>query len=445
MEIKIKLFVSICICIFNTNPAKSQDWIDNIQKQETELKVIRKKAKEGDGEALMKMYKYTRKEEYLKESAQRGYIPAIIKNGDIPQMREYAKKGYQEVMYNLAKSLFGKRKDCKDNEEAEKWFKKCLDKYPDGAYYIGQIYHNGWGKQKDEKEAYKWYSYAATHGIDKALEAAILLKPNGDLNSQTIRWDPIDSDIPKTGIHNPTSFAVIIGNGTYRDGSKITSAEHDGSIMKAYFINMLGLPAKNIRFIENATFNDMKISINWLSQILEAFEGEATCFVYFAGKGHIDLQRKTAMLMPVDANRDNKQLMYEVNEINQLLTEQPAKKIIIILDASFNGADREGHIDSNARGIAIKTQPLSKGRSITLLAASTEQTAYGYPAKNHGLFTYHLLKAMHDSQKALTLGELINSVQNAVSISSLKNNNHQQTPVIITELQTNEWENWVLW
>ena len=105
---------------------------------------------------------------------------------------------------------------------------------------------------------------------------------------------------------------------------------------------------------------------------------------------------------------------------------------MVFLDACFSGATREGGMLAEARGVALKPKPVSaEGNMFVLSAASDQETALPYTEKNHGLFTYYLLKKLQDSKGNVTLKELSNYVEDNVKKSSLAVNKKLQTPSTI--------------
>ena len=88
--------------------------------------------------------------EYLKKSAELGYAMAITDLANV-----YV-SGIQGVPQNLSKAMDLYR------EAAEQGF-------PMAQFYIGRMYENGWGVDKDIKEANKWYEKAERQNFSKQL------------------------------------------------------------------------------------------------------------------------------------------------------------------------------------------------------------------------------------------------------------------------------------
>jgi len=74
-------------------------------------------------------------------------------------------------------------------------------------------------------------------------------------------------------------------------------------------------------------------------------------------------------------------------------------------------------------------------------AAQSDETAYPYHEKGHGMFTYFLLKKLQESKGKVTLGELSDYIINNVRQKSIVENNKSQTPVVTpAEALTEKWE-----
>jgi uncharacterized caspase-like protein len=108
------------------------------------------------------------------------------------------------------------------------------------------------------------------------------------------------------------------------------------------------------------------------------------------------------------------------------------KSSVVFLDACFSGAKREDQMLVSARGIAIKVkEDVPQGKVLVFSAAQGDETAYQYEAKHHGLFTYHLLKALQSLGGNADMGTLTERVIKQVKRQSVVINNKLQTPTVI--------------
>ena len=241
-------------------------------------------------------------------------------------------------------------------------------------------------------------------------------------------------NIPTTNIKNYKTYAVIIANEHYRHETNVEFAKNDGETFKEYCVKTLGLPEKsNVEYMADATLNEIRNKIDWLSEVAEAFNGDINIIFYYAGHGIPDENSKTSYLLPVDGRGSNIKTCYKLDELYSELGALPAKSITIFMDACFSGAQRStgGGMLSDTRGIAIKVkQGMPTGNMVVFSAAQGDETAYPYREKQHGMFTYFLLKKLQETKGDVTLGELGTYIETNVRQQSITVNKKRQTPTI---------------
>lgn len=119
-------------------------------------------------------------------------------------------------------------------------------------------------------------------------------------------------------------------------------------------------------------------------------------YVYYAGHG-APSKDASAYLIPYDGDPDYaEQTGYSLDKLYEKLGQLKAKRSIIFLDACFSGQSREQKmLLADARSIGIKPKDASSNEKLTIFSASSsDQVSSGWPEKNHGLFTYYLLKGL---------------------------------------------------
>lgn len=256
----------------------------------------------------------------------------------------------------------------------------------------------------------------------------------------------VDKDIPVSQTSQENTFAVIIANEDYNREVKVPYALNDGTMFKAYCQRTLGIPASNIHMTSNATLNDLKYQIDWLRQVMEAYDGEARILFYYAGHGIPDEASHSAYLLPVDGYASNTTTGYSLNELYSTLSQLPCKSALVLLDACFSGAKRDGGMLASARGVAIKVKENKPaGNLVVFSAAQGDETAYPYQEQQHGMFTYYLLKTLKESKGNITLGDLSTKVTKEVKKRSVVQNEKMQTPTVISSPATaTQWKSWKL-
>jgi len=256
----------------------------------------------------------------------------------------------------------------------------------------------------------------------------------------------VDVNLPASTISNDHSFAVIIANEHYQDVAAVPYANNDGTIFAEYCKQSLGLPASNVHLVKDATLNNIKREINWLKQVSDAYKGTARIIVYFAGHGIPDEATRDAYLLPVDGFATDITTGYSLQELYATLGNLRAKSVTVFLDACFSGSMRDGNMLASARGVAIKAKNTApKGNMVVFSAATGEETAYPYKEKQHGLFTYYLLKKLQLSKGSISLGELQSYIADEVAKRSIVVNGKSQTPTVSSSANIGEgWRSWTL-
>ena len=253
--------------------------------------------------------------------------------------------------------------------------------------------------------------------------------PKIETTSVNVGKSDIDIDIPTAKKANENLFAVIISNENYRRESKVQFANNDGEAFRNYCLKTLGCPIKNVHYVADATYNDMKAEVDWMKTVADAYSGKARMLFYYAGHGVPDEASKSAYLLPVDGYGSNISTGYSLDNLYAMLGSLPAEQVTVFLDACFSGSQRDGStMASSARGVAIKAKnSVPKGKMVVVTAASGSETAYPYKEKGHGLFTYYLLKKLKETKGNVSYGELVDYVHEEVAKKSIVENNKSQT------------------
>ena len=251
----------------------------------------------------------------------------------------------------------------------------------------------------------------------------------------------IDQNIPSGISGNDKTFAVIIGNEKYTQVAHVPYAANDAKIFAEYCKKTLGLPEKNVRQYENATFGTILTAVSDIRNIAQAYNGDINVIFYYAGHGIPNESTRDAFLLPVDANGQQTEACYPLSRLYKELGELGAKNVTVFLDACFSGSQRGEGMLASARGVVVvpKIDNL-QGNVVVFSAATGSETAYPYEEKGHGLFTYFLLKKLRDTKGDCTLGELGEYIQTNVRQQSVVVNRKSQTPTVVPSQSL--MENW---
>ena len=263
-------------------------------------------------------------------------------------------------------------------------------------------------------------------------------------NCNIIAQDLIDTKIAVNNVTDEKTFVLIICNENYKYEQPVPYALNDGNIFKQYCEKTLGIAAENIKYQPDASLNDMRIQLSLLEKKVNAFDGEARAIVYYSGHGMPSDDDKTAYLLPIDGNSAIPMSGLSIADLYKQLGEMKSRQTMVFLDACFSGARRDGQMLASSRGVAIKVKdtPVT-GNMVVFSAAQGNETAYPYKEKHHGLFTYFVLKQLHQYGGHITLGELSDYVTKQVSRTSIVKNEKSQTPSIIASNSVKDWRNWI--
>lgn len=246
-------------------------------------------------------------------------------------------------------------------------------------------------------------------------------------STPTVINSDIDENIPLSTHSAASTFAIIIANENYQNDPAVDFALRDGRTFKTYCQQVLGIPAENIRYQENATLNNMRMIVNWISQVAEIYDGESRFLFYYSGHGTPDDDGNTCLL-PVDGSAKDPTTGYSLNRLYNELGRMNIRNIYVFLDACFSGTQRNEEMLVAARGVRRAIEAAPKGNMVIFSAAKEDETAHTYPEKGHGLFTYFLCKKLKETKGNVTLGELSDYIEENVLKRSIVILDKTQTP-----------------
>ena len=260
----------------------------------------------------------------------------------------------------------------------------------------------------------------------------------------------VDKNIPETEVKNPNKYALIIGNEDYSSKqsglgseSNVAFAVNDAKVFKEYALKTFGIEEANVYYLSNATSGEMNQKIALVCQILQKLNGKGELVFYYAGHGFPDESTKTPYLIPVDVNATNLNNAVNLFGLYKQFSTANPKKVSVFLDACFSGGGRDAGLLA-ARAVKIKPKmEIIEGNIVVFSATSEEQSALPYKEKQHGMFTYQLLKNIQETKGNVTYGELESNVKEKVSIESLKINQKSQDPqVLFSSKIIDQWSTW---
>lgn len=255
---------------------------------------------------------------------------------------------------------------------------------------------------------------------------------------------PIDKDIPTTNKKNENLFAFIVANENYTHFKGADYSINDGKVFAEYCKKTLGVPERNVRYYEDATYGNMIGAVKRLQDIADAYDGDAEIIFYYSGLGATDDKTTKRYLLASDASMvaldktgyDLETLISTFNTVN-------VKHLWVVLDAPFSNLDKNGQPLVSGRGVAIKPKNVTtSGKAIVTLSSDGSQTAFSSKEYSHSLFTYALLEKMQKSKGNCTIKEMTDYATTWVKRQAMSGFDKSQTPqVIVSPQMSTQWGN----
>lgn len=269
--------------------------------------------------------------------------------------------------------------------------------------------------------------------------------------AQPLAKSDVDFGVPNRCASKKTNrYALIIGNEDYssyqtglKSESNVDFARNDASAFKKYAIQVMCVPDENIIYIEDAKAVEMHRAIEKINILTELSAGKAEVFVYYAGHGFPDEITKEPYLIPVDVSGSDLRFAIKLKDFYFKLTQHNPARVTVFLDACFSGGARNQGLIS-ARGVKMSPKyEEAIGNIVVFSASSGQESSLPYADKQHGMFTYHLLKKLKDTKGEITYGQLADYIKDEVAKRSILINDKQQTPQTNVSLQVVDvWVDW---
>lgn len=245
------------------------------------------------------------------------------------------------------------------------------------------------------------------------------------INTETNHFVDVDNNIPETKNDGKNTLAIIIGIEDYKYAPTVDFASNDARVFYKYSKSVFGIPERNIyyRINDGATsgeFNKIFADDGWIARRLK--KEKTDVIVYYSGHGAPDTKSEKGYLIPYDIDPNYANTGVSLDLIYSSLSKLQAKSVTLFIDACFSGESRsEEMLIAGIRPISVKIKnPILTTENMAVFSASTgEQYSSAYPEKQHGLFTYFLLKGLKGkakgSDKQITLDALKTYIYENVS------------------------------
>ncbi len=248
-----------------------------------------------------------------------------------------------------------------------------------------------------------------------------------------------DIDIPVKGkLKNSDAYAVVIGIEKYQYVPDAVHANNDAEVFREYLIETMGYKKENIKIITDRKATQAEIekllgADGWLAR--NAIKNKSDVVVYFSGHGVANMSTSAAHILPYDVDPNYSNGM-QLKILYKNLAGIEAKSTTVYLDACFTGQTRnERLLVEKARPVVVRESDVLADEKITVISASSgSQISSAMQDRDHGIFTYYLLKGLRgeadkNKDKKIYLDELIEYVSKEVKVTAAKMG-RVQTPVV---------------
>jgi hypothetical protein len=267
-----------------------------------------------------------------------------------------------------------------------------------------------------------------------------------DIIAASLRSD-VDKDIPKGLPINPKKYALIIGcedYAKYQTGLdrevNVDFAANDARVFAEYAEITLGYPKDQIYLLIDPTSSQIKQNIEKLIKAIEIEKGKAEILFYYSGHGLPDENTKEPYLIPVDVNGNNPQNGISIVDLYEKLTKFQTSKATVILDACFSGGARNKELVA-LKGVKVKSKiDAVKGNLVVFTSSKGTESSAVFKEKQHGYFTYFLLKNIKEYSGTRSFVELFTDVNYQVSKEVLKIGKTQTPDVLPGEEIGEKWK-----
>ena len=254
----------------------------------------------------------------------------------------------------------------------------------------------------------------------------------------------VDKDIPVGIARNKKKYALIIGNEDYSKYQttldkevNVDFAANDARVFAEYCEKTLGFPKENILIVVDGTKGQMSQKLAQLVRFAEVENGQAELMFYYSGHGLPEEGTNIPYLIPVDVSgtqpANGLALTYVYDELARFKT----KKTTVILDACFSGGARNKELVA-LKGVKVKAKvDAVPGNLVVLASSSGNEASAVYREKQHGYFTYFLLKNLQTNKGQGKMEAFITEVSQNVAREAARVGKNQ-TPNVLPGAEIGE-------
>jgi hypothetical protein len=246
------------------------------------------------------------------------------------------------------------------------------------------------------------------------------------------RFDSVDQVPANTGLQRPHTYVLAIGVSTYRD-PQIAARKYaslDAELISTYFQTVGGVPAANIRLLQDWKVLRSDIEDFILEWLPRRITSDSVVIVYFSGQAAVSPSGET-YLIPYDGKHNSTARLYPLKDLEAGLARLKTKQTLFIFDGGVLSIGPAGAV--KRRGPQWGS---GKGPVLHLIGTTGFRNGLEPVKLRHGLFTYYVLRGLKGEADAnadgdVTLGELTAFVGKTVPAAAKQEFNQEQRPFMV--------------
>jgi hypothetical protein len=262
------------------------------------------------------------------------------------------------------------------------------------------------------------------------------------IEQTSLKADDVDQ-LPATpvGFKRPHTYLLSIGIGSYRDQqlSIRKYAAADAELLTNYFQSLGGLPASNVRLLQDWKALRPDIDEALLDWLPGHMNKEAVVIVYFAGLAMVSPNGEV-FLVPYDGTLVSPSRSYPLKDFEAALTRLKAKQTIFVFDGMI--ARLGATADPRLKPVVPQWNPPGSS-TVHLIATNGVGRVVEDEDHRHGLFTYYFLRALRGESDVnrdgeVTLGEAVAYLNQKVLWASKTQYGQEQRPAVMPPLKATD-------
>ena len=246
------------------------------------------------------------------------------------------------------------------------------------------------------------------------------------------RFDSVDQVPANTGLQHPHTYVLAVGISTYRD-PQIAARKYaslDAELISTYFQTVGGVPAANVRLLQDWKVLRSDIEDFILEWLPRRMNSDSVVIVYFSGQAAVSPSGET-YLIPYDGKHNSTARLYPLKDLETGLARLKTKQTLFIFDGGMLSIGPAGSVKRRGPQWGSSKSPV-----LHLIGTTGFRNGLEPVKLRHGLFTYYVLRGLKGEADAnvdgdVTLGELTAFVGKTVSAAAKQDFNQEQQPLFI--------------